>query len=147
MSIKKIEHLVQQFQNKTLPKAAWTHEAHLIVAVWYLYHFSKAEATGLLRAGIINYNVAVGTENTATGGYHETITLFWIWLISAYVDKYKHLKINELVSKFLASTYAERDVFFKFYSKKVLFSVDARANWIEPDLQPLKVDILISLSE
>ena len=145
--MEEIESTLQQFRDRTLPKEAWTHQAHLVVALWHIRHYSKAEATCLLRAGIINYNVAIGTKNTASSGYHETITLFWIWLISAYVDKYKYLKINELVSKFLASTYAERDVFFKFYSKKVLFSVDARANWVEPDLQPLKVDIPISLSE
>ena len=145
--MEEIESTLQQFRDPRLPKEAWTHQAHLVVAQWHIRHYSKAEATCLLRAGIINYNVAIGTKNTASSGYHETITLFWIWLISAYVDKYKYLKINELVSKFLASTYAERDVFFKFYSKKVLFSVDARANWVEPDLQPLKVDIPISLSE
>ena len=140
MQIEKIEVLVEQFQNSTLPKEAWTHEAHLIVAVWHLNKYAKAEATCLLRAGIIHYNAAVGTKNTPTGGYHETITLFWIWLINEYIENNKGLKTNELVAVFLESTYAKKDVFLKYYSKELLFSVDARANWTEPDLSRLSID-------
>lgn len=140
MQIEKIETLVQQFQNSTLPKEAWTHEAHLIVAIWHLNKYAKAESTCLLRAGIIHYNAAVGTKNTPTGGYHETITLFWIWLINEYIENNKGLKTNELVIGFLESTYAKKDVFLKYYSKELLFSVDARANWKEPDLSVLSID-------
>jgi len=142
MRIEKIEELVTQFKDRTLPKEKWTHEVHLIVALWHIKYYLKAEATCLLRAGIINYNAAVGTANTATGGYHETITLFWIWLIGAFVEKHKGLKMNELVNEFLASAYANRDVFYAYYSKEVLFSVEARANWVAPDLQQLSLDIV-----
>lgn len=89
MQIEKIKALVTQFQDRTLPKEAWTHEAHLIVALWYVQNYSKAEATCLLRAGIINYNVSVGTVNTPTGGYHETITLFWIGVIYDFLKSIK----------------------------------------------------------
>jgi len=139
MQVEKIETLVQQFQNRTLPKKAWTHEAHLAVAIWHLNRYAKAEATCLLRAGIINYNIAAGTENTATGGYHETITLFWIWIIYSFLIENKGLKINELISLFLASEYARKEILFKYYTKELLFSVEARANWVMPDLKVLRL--------
>ena len=61
-----------------LTKGGWTHEAHLLVALWHLHNHAVDEATCLLRARIISYNVAVGTENSSASGYHETMTLFWI---------------------------------------------------------------------
>lgn len=137
MDLKEIEKLIQQFQNRTLPKEVWTHEAHLIVALWFVKKYPKSEATCLIRAGIISYNVAVGTPNTATSGYHETITLFWIWLIGEYISNHPTLDIEVLVSSFLQSKYAQKDIFFKYYSKELLFSVEARANWLKPDLRSL----------
>jgi hypothetical protein len=37
----------------------------------------------------------------------------------------------------LASPLAARDVLTRHYSKALLFSVEARRGWIEPDLEPL----------
>ncbi len=137
MTLEKITHLIEQFQNRTLPKEAWTHEAHLIVALWFVKNYTKSEAICLIRAGIISYNVAVGTPNTPSQGYHETITLFWIWLIGAFISKHSNLEIEELVERFLGSKYAHRDIFFEYYTKKLLFSVTARANWVGADLREL----------
>lgn len=101
MAIDAIELLVKRFQERTLPKDEWTHEAHLIVALWHLKKYNKAEATCLLRAGIINYNLVIGTPNTGNSGYHETITLFWIKLIDYFIDRNKELNMKELVAEFL----------------------------------------------
>jgi hypothetical protein len=84
-----IEALINGFTSQTLPLIAWTHEAHLTVALWFLYHYSQAEATCLIRSGIIVYNKASGGENTPQKGYHETITLFWIKIIGNYLQNNK----------------------------------------------------------
>jgi len=81
-----IEALVAQFQARTLPSARWTHQAHLATAVWFLKHHSRDEATCYLRSGIIAYNVAIGGQNTPAGGYHETLTLFWIDVVARYLE-------------------------------------------------------------
>lgn len=137
MTEAEIYSLVQQFEKCTLPKEEWTHEAHLIVALYYVKNHTKSAATCLIRAGIIAYNVASDTPNTPTRGYHETITLFWIWLIGKFINQNKNLKIEGLVKVFLASKYAQKDTFFEYYSANLLFSVEARANWTPPDLSPL----------
>jgi hypothetical protein len=137
MSEASIKKLIQQFESRTLAIEAWTHEAHLIVAIWYLKNHTKAEATCYLRSGIISYNVAVGTINSPNSGYHESITLFWIHLIDAYIKAHKSLTISELTSEFLDSKYASKTIFFEYYSKDLLFSTEARANWVAPDLKPL----------
>jgi hypothetical protein len=70
--------LVAGFEQCTLPKEQFTHEAHLTTAMWYLRHYPQAEATNRMRRGIQRYNASVGGSPTA---YHETITLAWIAVI------------------------------------------------------------------
>ncbi len=136
-----IEVLVQNFIQRSLPKSAWTHEAHLIVALWHLIQYSVDEATCLLRARIINYNKAVGTENSGNSGYHETLTLFWIWVITHYLVN-REGAVRELLNAFIHSKYADRKLALLFYNKSTIFSVRARARWVEPDLHPLDFNLI-----
>jgi hypothetical protein len=127
--------LVTGFRNRTLPKGAWTHEAHLVAAIWFHVHHSPEEAIAYLRSGIITFNDSVGGKNTPTDGYHETMTLFWCKTISMFVAAHRHLSLVDLCSTFLASEQATKDYPLRFYSRDVLFSVKARATWVEPDLE------------
>ncbi|MEM7535068.1 MAG: hypothetical protein AAF639_23030, partial [Chloroflexota bacterium] len=43
----------------------------------------------------------------------------------------------DLVNHFEGSPLMDKDLLFRFYSKELLFSVSARREWVEPDLQPL----------
>ena len=40
-----------------------------------------------VRDGIRAYNAAPGIVQTPTGGYHETITRFYVWLVSRAVRR------------------------------------------------------------
>ena len=73
---KEVECFVQQFEALTLPKTSWTHVAHFVVGLWYLSHHPLPDAIERIRKGIFRYNEAVGTINSDTSGYHETLTLF-----------------------------------------------------------------------
>jgi hypothetical protein len=132
-----IERLVEAFESCTLPREEWTHCAHLTVALWYLIHHDDVEATKLIREGIQKFNLARGIVTTRTGGYHETITLFYVRIIS------KHLRetgtddsIVNLVNS-LMQTYGDKNLPLEYYSRERLMSWEARMNWVEPDLKPL----------
>ncbi len=135
-----IDALVAQFQHQTLPIKEWTHEAHLTVALWHLKNHTLAEATCMLRSGIITYNKATGGENSPTRGYHETITLLWIKIIYDYVIKNQDKNLQDLCNAFLSSAYADRTFPLQFYSHERLFSTEARAFWVEPDQKALIFD-------
>jgi hypothetical protein len=126
-----INALVASFIAKTLPLPEWTHEAHLIVAIWFLSKYKIEEAICLLRSGIITYNQAVGTENSATKGYHETLTLFWAHIIAGFLERNKYKTLLETCNNFLLSEEATREYPLNFYSREVLFSTKARAFWVE----------------
>ncbi|HEX8073313.1 MAG TPA: hypothetical protein VF546_25435 [Pyrinomonadaceae bacterium] len=132
-----VARLVSEFEACTLPGARWTHEAHLTVGLWYLARHDAATATELIRAGIKRYNAARGVEQTETGGYHETITLFYVRVISRYLRGARAgASLAELVAGLMPAC-GDRALPFEYYSRERLFSWAARTSWVEPDLKPL----------
>jgi hypothetical protein len=132
-----IERLVAGFEDCTLSRASWTHHAHLTVALWYLAGYSGEEATARIRNGIKRLNAANGVQTTRTGGYHETITLFWIWAVSRYLLLTgARSSIVELANG-LIEFYADKNYPLRYYSRERLMSWEARTGWIEPDLKLL----------
>jgi hypothetical protein len=138
MTLEKATELVTRFEGCTLPKEQWTHEAHFIMAFWYCLQYPLPAAVQKIRQGIKAYNVSVGGQNTDSTGYHETITLFYIKTISAYiiskgVTEFAGGQVELLVQQpFIAKDYA-----LQFYSKALLTSKEARKTWMQPDLKPL----------
>lgn len=132
-----IRQLVAGFRDRTLPKERWTHDAHLVTSIWFFSQFSEEEAICYLRSGIITFNHEKGGKNTPQDGYHETLTLFWCRIICDFVYRHQGISFTVLCNNFLANEQAARDFPFRFYSKELLMSVKARAQWVEPDLEPM----------
>lgn len=132
-----IASLVGEFEACTLARERWTHEAHLTVALWYLARHAEAEATALIREGIKRYNHACGVAQTPTGGYHETITLFYVRVIRCYLASARSgAEPAELVSGLLAE-YGDKSLPLEYYSRERLLSWTARTSWVAPDLKSL----------
>jgi hypothetical protein len=127
---------VGQFIAGTLPKPRWTHRAHLVTGLWHLLHHSPEESLKLLRERIRAYNVAVGGVNTDTAGYHETLTQFYVTGIHQWLVEHTALRTNPpgLARRLLTSRFADKNFPLEFYSKELLFSVEARRDGVSPDL-------------
>ncbi|WP_255080047.1 hypothetical protein [Lacihabitans sp. CCS-44] len=134
------EDLVTKFNSCTLPKEKWTHEAHLIVAIWYCKSYDLPKALNLLRFHIKSFNLSVGTPNTDSQGYHETLTRFWLLVAANFVNLNKEKSFEETAETFINSDWASRSLALRFYSKDDLFSSKARNEWLEPDLEKLPID-------
>ena len=133
-----INHLVQGFQKQTLPKEEWTHQAHLIVGMNFVMTAGLQASYALMREGVKSYNLSVGTQNTDTGGYHESITIFFLHALDGFRNQLgKEQTFINLANQFDGSLLMDEEFIFRFYSKRLLFSVQARRSWVEPDLQPL----------
>ena len=129
--------LVRGFEDCTLAREHWTHSAHLTVALWNLLQYDWPEAVARVRLGINRYNAAHGIHATPTGGYHETLTLFWLRRVRAFLEGGRN-EARSLVSlaNELAAT-ADKSLPLAHYTRERLFSPEARATWVEPDLKPL----------
>ncbi len=136
-TIEEILSLVRRFEDCTLPREEWTHAAHLTVALWHLLQFDWPEAVARVRSGIKRYNAAHGILTTPTGGYHETLTLFWLRAVRAYLEAERN-EARPLVrlANELAETH-DKGLPFTHYTRALLFPPEARARWVEPDLKPV----------
>jgi hypothetical protein len=132
------ESLVRLFLDRSLPKPAWTHVAHLRVGLWHVRRFGADLAVDLLRERISRYNESVGTANTSTSGYHETLTVFYVKVIDAFVsaDASPDQEADTLERRLLEAV-GDRELPLRYYSRECLFSTEARRQWVAPDLQPL----------
>jgi len=134
-TIAAVESFIQEFESCRVPKERWTHQAHLVVGFWYLSKYSMPDALSIIRLRIRNHNEAVGTPNTDTSGYHETITRLYLTAIAAHIAQAKDLTFERSLAALLASPLTSSDWPLKCYSPGRLFSAQARRTWVEPDLR------------
>ncbi len=133
-----VDELATRFCNRTLPKKSWTHFAHLRVALWHALRYPAEECVTLLRERISLYNEAAGGANTPTAGYHETITRFYVWVVDAYLKTADRGRPVDELADGLIDACGARDLPFRFYTRELLQSTEARLSWVEPDLRPLE---------
>lgn len=132
--MRSLENLAAAFLDRTLPKAEWTHHAHLRVGLWHVFHLGAPEAMNALRDRIKAYNASVGGKNTDTEGYHETITQFYVFTIASFLSKADRMRpLNDLAEE-LIHYHGDHDLPLRYYSKERLSSKEARIGYIEPDL-------------
>lgn len=130
-----IESFIDEFETCRLPKTQWTHEAHLVVGLWYLTHHSPEDALDLVRRRVRAYNESTGTANTDSSGYHETITRLFLRGIADYLSSQREASpMPVAIADLLKSPLANKDWPLGYFSRERLFSVEARSGWIEPDL-------------
>ena len=70
---------------RTLPREAWTHEAHLAACTWIVRDRRDIVPEQDMASIISSYNEAVGGVNDDTQGYHETITQVYIAGVKAHL--------------------------------------------------------------
>ena len=133
-----IEHLGEHFLARTLPKAEWTHEAHLATTTWLLLRRSDIDVDQELPGLIRRYNESVGGVNSDNEGYHETITRVFLVGVRLFLSEAGPKEpLHELVNELLPSPMGRRDWPLRFYSRGRLLSVEARRNFIAPDIAAL----------
>jgi hypothetical protein len=129
-----IDALLRSFEDCTLGREAWTHREHLIVALCYVRRYSRQEATDRMRQNIQRFNLSHGNPN----GYHETITLAWIAVITRFCEEQPDHRPMPSVVKALLEECGEKHYLLRYYSKDRLMSDTARRTWVPPDLQALE---------
>lgn len=131
------ERIARGLIDRTLPKAEWTHQAHLRAGLWHVMEHGPIGALELLRSRIATYNESVGTANTDTSGYHETLTRFYVIVIDRFLTTADRTLDLDLLADQLIAAHGDRRLALHHYSESRLFSPVARRSWVEPDLRPI----------
>ncbi|HWS89390.1 MAG TPA: hypothetical protein VN282_20620 [Pyrinomonadaceae bacterium] len=126
--------VVRRFESCELPPADFNHREHLLVALCYLLRLGDAEALARVRSNIGAYVAAHGINPSL---YHETITVFWLKRVRAYLARAADgLNLAEMTNALAAECGGSR-LIFDYYSKELIDTETARREWVEPDLRPL----------
>lgn len=133
-----VAHIGEGLVARTLPRAEWTHEAHVAATAYLLLRRPDVDIDRALPGLIRRYNESVGGVNSDSEGYHETITRAFVHGVRLFLDEADgsgplHARVNQL----LLSPMGQRDWPLRFYSPGLLFSVEARRRFVEPDLRAL----------
>lgn len=129
-----IERLGEGLLALSLPRADWTHEAHLAATTYLLMRRRDIDLDDCLPDIIRSYNESVGGVNSDTDGYHETITRTYLLGMRLFLaERETGQPLCETVNALLRSPIGRRDWPMRFYSSERLFSVQARREWLVPD--------------
>ena len=133
-SDKEVEEVVRRFESCELPTADFNHREHLLVALCYVLRMGDADALSHMRARIGRYAAAHGVSPSL---YHETITVFWLKRVRAYLERADAGLGLAGMTNALAAEYGSSRLVFDYYSKELIDSETARREWVGPDLRPL----------
>ncbi|MCU1392509.1 MAG: hypothetical protein JWM34_937 [Ilumatobacteraceae bacterium] len=120
------ERVASGLLDRSLPKAEWTHEGHLLACLALVRRLGPAEALAVLRSAIPPYNVATGVANTPTGGYHDTITVYYVWAVG------RLLSAGSTIEAAIADPLLGRAGPLQWWDQEVLMSPALRAAWSPP---------------
>ena len=129
-----IDEFLAAFEAAELPRARWTHGAHLLTGACYVHVLGEAAAIDKMRHCVVRHNESVGTANTDTSGYHETITVAWIKLLAELLRKSGPMDRAAFAALAVDRFEADRKILSRYYSFDLIRSVEARKNWIAPTL-------------
>lgn len=121
----------------TLPREAWTHEAHLAACLWLLSERPDIDVDAEIARIIRGYNESVGGVNDDRQGYHDSITRAYVAGVRLFLSETAETGLAARVNGLLRSPMGARDWPLRFYSRDLLFSIAARRRFVEPDLAPL----------
>ena len=125
------ERFRDDFANGTITPAQFDHRAHVRLAYVLLSTEDVDAATDRMRTALLGFMRHHGVD---PGKYHETITRAWILAVRHFMDR---TATSASADEFIDANPVLLDakIMLTHYSADLLFSHEARARFVEPDLQ------------
>jgi hypothetical protein len=125
--------VVRKFESCEYAPDDFGHNLHLTVALVYLFDSPYAEALERMRRSLRRF---VG-HHKLSGVYHETLTVFWVRRVQAFVEESDRGRGLTTLANELNEACADSRLVFDYYTKERIDSDKARAYWLDSDLKPL----------
>jgi hypothetical protein len=123
---------VGAFLSGTLSSTQFHHRDHLRLA-WCLIRGSGVEtASGTITGGIRDF----ATQHGQADKYHETLTQFWVRIVSHLIDARPDITAFERFLDVFPHL-LNKELPYQHWRRETMQSSAARAHWVEPDLLAL----------
>jgi hypothetical protein len=135
MTIKEAYRHIAQLEDCTLPRNKWTHELHLATGMYLILAFGT-RALPEMKERIWRYNDVMGKGNTNTG-YHETLTVFWLWAVRQFIMNNNITQFDEPAIHALLNdeTLKQRKLIEEYYEEIDLYI--SRKHFMLPSLKDM----------
>src|SRR5262245_35588918 len=124
--------IVEEFESCRTGKDSFKHQDHLVVAVAYLQELSVADAAARMRTNLLRF---VNHHQIDPQKYNETITVFWLELVAAVLNKLDGADVLVDKCNTVVESFENAGLVFEYYSRERLFSDEARETFVKPDLK------------
>ena len=136
MTIKEAYCHIAQLEECTLPRIKWTHDVHLVTVMYIVLSYEK-QVLKEMKTRIWRYNEVMGKGNDNTG-YHETLTIFWLWAVRQFcidnnITEFNQLAINSLLNDV---TLQNRKLVEDYYDEIDLYL--SRKHFMRPTLKDME---------
>jgi len=123
------DELLKAFEAGLLDPQGFTHETHLHVGWIYVCRYPLAEAVAKFKDMLQSWTKAIGAD----GKYHETITWFFMLIISERQSRAGTETFAAFLSQNADLVNKTDPILMRYYSRAVLASGHARKHYVMPD--------------
>lgn len=120
------------FEAGVVSPSDFSHEAHVRLAYVYVVENGVDGAAEKMRKALLNF---LKHNNIPQSKFHETITRAWVLAVRHFMSR----SVSESAGDFIAQNRELLDtkIMLTHYSAAVLFSTEARAHFVDPDIDPI----------
>ena len=122
-----------EFESYRIPPGQFNHRAHVRLAYVYLTAHDTDTAHQLMHNALLAFLQGHGIP---VAKYHETLTRAWIMAVRHFMETAPAADSSDT---FIANNprLLDAKIMLTHYSAEVLFSDEARARFVEPNLSPI----------
>lgn len=123
----------RSFEALEVAPSAFDHAAHVRLAYIYLCQHSPDEAAERMKSSLLAFVDHLGVGRSK---FHETMTQAWILAVRHFMELSPR---STSASEFIAANphLLDTKIMLKHYSAELLFSEEARAAFVRPDIAPI----------
>ena len=123
----------RSFESFEVAPSDFDHAAHVRLAYVYLCQHPADEAAEHMKSSLLAYLQHVGVGRSK---FHETITKAWIMAVRHFMEQSDPAASSQ---EFVAANprLLDTKIMLKHYSAEVLFSQEARAAFVQPDISAI----------
>src|SRR5689334_10027038 len=120
------------FEACTVTPGEFSHAAHVRLAYVYLAELDVEPAVQRMREALLKF---IAHHGIPSSKFHETLTRAWVLAVRHFMDRSPSSSSMDFLSQ--NQQLLDSTIMLTHYSASVLFSPDARASFVEPDLDPI----------